>query len=84
MIQDPRNRTEKQIKKLQEMFNKDLEDLKNKKIKMNNTIPKMKNILEGINRRMSEAEELISEMECRVVETTATEKNKKIIIKRIL
>ena len=39
------------------MFNKELEDLKNKQTKMNSTIFGMKNTLEGINnRRMSEVE----------------------------
>ena len=46
MIQDLRNRMEK----MQEMFTKDLQELKNKQIEMNNT-------LEGINSRITEAEE---------------------------
>ena len=37
MIQDLRNRVEAQIKKIQEMFNKDLEELKNKQSVMINT-----------------------------------------------
>ena len=37
---------EAQMEKTQEMFNKELEDLKNKQ--MNNTKTDMKNILEGI------------------------------------
>ena len=41
---------------IQEMFNKDLEDLKNKQTKMNNTITEMKNTLEGISSRITEAE----------------------------
>ena len=36
----------------------------------------MKNTLEGINSRLNEAEEWISELEDRVVETTATKKKK--------
>ena len=36
----------------------------------------MKNTLEGINSRITEAEELISDLEDRMVEITATEKNK--------
>ena len=43
---------------------------------MNNTITEMKNTLEGINSRISEAEEWISELEDRVVEITAAEKNR--------
>ena len=33
-----RNRMEARIEKIQEMFNKDLEELKNKQTEMNNTI----------------------------------------------
>ena len=36
----------------------------------------MKNTLEGINSRISEAEEQISDLEDRMVETTAMEQNK--------
>ena len=39
------------------MFNKETEDLKNKKAEMNNTITKMKNTLERINSRIQVAEE---------------------------
>ena len=42
----------------------------------------MKNILEGTNCRITEAEELISELEDRVVEMTAVEHNKEKRIKR--
>ena len=58
------------------MFNKDLEELKNKQTKMNNTITEMKNTLEGINNRITEAEERISELEDKMVEITAKEQNK--------
>ena len=40
MIQNLGNRMEAWIEKIQEMFNKDLEDLKNKQTEMNNTITK--------------------------------------------
>ena len=40
---------------MQEMFNKDLEELKNKKSEMNYTITEMKYTLEGINSRIIEA-----------------------------
>ena len=43
MIQDLRKRMEAKIGKMQEMFNKDLEELKNKQTELNNTITKMKN-----------------------------------------
>ena len=53
---------------MQEMFNKDLQELKNKQIEMNNT-------LEGVNSRIAEAEEQINVLENRMVEITATEQN---------
>ena len=43
---------------------------------MNNTVTEMKNTLEGINSRKTEAEEQISDMEERMVEFTAAEQNK--------
>ena len=55
IIQDLGKRMEAQTKKIQEVFNKELEDLKNKQ--MNNTITEMKNTLEGINNGINEAEE---------------------------
>ena len=39
------------------MFNRELEDLKNKQTKMDSTISEMKNILEGINSQIMEVEE---------------------------
>ena len=49
---------------------------------MNNTITEMKNELEGINSRITEAEEQISDLEDRMVEFTAMEQNKKKRMKR--
>ena len=63
------------MEKMQESINKDLEELKNKHTE-NNTITKIKNTLEGINSRISEAEEWISELEDKMVEMTAEEQNK--------
>ena len=57
MTQDLGKRTDAQTEKIQEIFNKELEDLKNKQTEMNNTITEMKNALEGINSRLNEAEE---------------------------
>ena len=48
---------ENKMEKTQEAINKDLEELKNKPIETNSTITEIKNTLEGINSRMSEAEE---------------------------
>ena len=45
------------MEKMQESINKDLEELKNKHTKTSNTSTKIKNSLEGINSRISEAEE---------------------------
>ena len=55
MIQDLGKRMEAKIDKMQELFKKGLEESKNKKTKMNNTITEMKNTLEGINSRITEA-----------------------------
>ena len=43
---------------------------------MNNIINEIKNTLEGINSRITEAEEWISDLEDRMVEFTGTEQNK--------
>ena len=48
---------ESKMEKMQESINKDLEELKNKHAKTNNTITEIKNTLEGINSRISEVEE---------------------------
>ena len=82
MIKDIRKILEAQIERLQEMYNKELEDLKNKHTKMNSTRSKIKNTLEGINSRIMEVEEQVSEVEDSG-EITATEKNKEKIMKRI-
>ena len=58
------------MEKMQESINKDLEELKNKHTEKNNTITEIKNILEGINSRISEAEEWISKLEDKMVEIT--------------
>ena len=59
------------------MFNKELEELKNKQMKMDSTIYEMKKTLEGINSRITQVEEQISDVEDRVVEMTASKKNKR-------
>ena len=71
------------MEKIQETFNKDLEELKSKQTMMNNTINEMKNSLEGINSRITEAEKRISDLEDRIVEITAAEQNKEKRIKII-
>ena len=64
MFQNLGNRMEK----IQETFNKNLEELKSKQ-----TINEIKNSLEGINSRKTEAEEWISDLEDKIVEITTTE-----------
>ena len=53
---------------MQGMFTKDLNDLMNKQTEMNN-------ILEGINSRVTEAEERISDLEDRMMELKAAKLN---------
>ena len=72
MIQNLGNRMEK----IQETFKKDLEELKSKQTMMNNTINEIKNSLEGISSRITEAEEWISDLEDKIVEITTAEQNK--------
>ena len=45
----------KRMEKMQESINKDLEKLKNKHTETNNTVAEIKDSLEGINSRISEA-----------------------------
>ena len=79
MIQNLGNRMEK----IQEMFNKNLEELKSKQTVMNNTKNEIKNSLEGISSRLPEAEERISDLEDKIVEITTAEQNKEKRMKRI-
>ena len=79
MIQNLGNRMEK----IQETFNKDLQEIKSKQKMMNNTINEIKNSLEGINSRIPEAEERISDLEDKTVEITTAEQNKEKRMKRI-
>ena len=72
MIQNLGNRMEK----IQEAFNKDLEELKSKQTMMNNTINEIKNSLERINSTITEEEEWINDLEDKIVEIAAIEQNK--------
>ena len=54
MIQDLGKRMEAKIEKMQNMCNKDLEELKNKQTEMNNTITEIKTTLEGISSRITD------------------------------
>ena len=63
MMQNLGNRMEK----IQEMFNKDLEELTSKQTIMNNTINEIETSLEGMNSRITEVEEWISDLEDKIV-----------------
>ena len=70
------------MEKTQEMFNKDLEELKNKQTIMKNKINEIKNSLQGMNSRITEAEQ-ISDLEDKIVEKATAEQNKEKRMKRI-
>ena len=76
IIQDRRKRMEANIEKMQEIFTKDLEELKNKQTEMNNT-------LKGISIRITEAEEQISDLEDRMMDISAAKQNIEKIMKKI-
>ena len=63
------------MEKMQEMSTKDLEELKNKQRKMNNT-------LKGINSRITEAEDQIRDLEYREIEITPAKQNIEKIMKK--
>ena len=71
------------MEKIQETFNRDLEEIKSKQTMMNNTINEIKNSLEGINSRITEAEERISDLEDKILEMTTAGQNKEKKKKRI-
>ena len=64
------------MEKMQESMNKDLEESKNKHTRDKWHNYWNKNILEGINSRIAEVEEWISELEDKMVEITSEEQNK--------
>ena len=73
MIQNLENKMELQknsldirIQKMQEMFNKDLEEIKKSQSVMNNAINEIKNTLEGSNSRITGAEYRRREVEDRM------------------
>ena len=63
---------------MQEMFNKDLSEIKKCQLIMSNAITEIKNTLEGTNSRVTEKEERISDMEDRMVEINEAEHKKRI------
>ena len=88
MIRDLENKMELQINsletriKMQETFNKDLEEIKMSQYIMNNAINEIKNTLEATNSKITEAEDRISEVEDRMVEINESERKKEKRIKR--
>ena len=66
---------ENKMEKMQESMNQDLEELKNKHTETTQLL-KLKNTLEGINSRIAEAEERISELKDKMVEITSEDQNK--------
>ena len=69
-------RLETRVEKMQEMFKKDLEKIKNSQSVMNNAITEIKNTLEGTNSRVTKAEKWINELEDRVVKINEAEQKK--------
>ena len=77
------NSLETRIEKMQERFNKDLEEIKMSQYIMNNAINEIKkNTLEGTNGEIMEAEDRISEVEDRMVEINESERKKEKLINR--
>ena len=89
MIQNLENKIELQIngletkiEKMQEMFNRDLEEIKKKsQLKINNSINEIKNTLEGNKSRIMETEDRISEVADKMVEINEAERKKEERIK---
>ena len=65
MIQDLRKSMEAKIENMQEMFTKDLEELKSKQTQTNNTP-------EGVNSRITDVEGQMSDLEDRMMEITGS------------
>ena len=78
MIQNLGNRMEK----IQETFNKDLEELKSKQTMMNNTINEILKFSRRNQQQNNRAEDRISDLEDKIVEITTAEQNKEKRMKR--
>ena len=77
------NSLETRIEKMQERFNKELEEVFFKsQLKMNNAINEIKITLEGTNSRITEAENRINEVEDKIVEINEAERKKEKRMKR--
>ena len=73
MIQDLRKRIDAQSKKIQEFLNKEFKNINNQ-TDLKNKITGMKTVVEGINSRINETEEWLSELD-RMVEINGMEQN---------
>ena len=89
MIQNLENKMELQInsletktEKMQEIFNKDLEEIKKSRLKMNNAINEIKITLEGTMSRITETEDRITEVKGKMVEINEAERKRAKRIKR--
>ena len=76
------NSLETRIEKMQEKFNKDLEEIKKNQSIMNSAIAEIKSTLEGTNSRITEAEDRIIKVEDRMVEINEADRKKEKRIKR--
>ena len=76
------NKLETRIRKMQEMFNNNLEEIKKSQLKMNNAINEIKITLEGTMSRIIETEDRISEVEDKIVEINEAERKKEKRIRR--
>ena len=76
------NSLETKIEKMQEIFNKDLEETKKSQLKMNNAVNEIRITLEGTINRITETEDRISKVEDKMVEINEAERKKEKIIKR--
>ena len=89
MIQNLENKMELQInslgtriEKMQEMFNKDLDEIKKSPSIMNNATTEIKSTLEGSNSRNTKPEDRISEVKDRMVEINEAERKKEVQVMR--
>ena len=72
------NRLETRIEKMQEKFNKDLEEIKRNESIMSNAITEIKIPLQGTNSRITEAEDRLSEVEDIMVKINEAERKKEL------
>ena len=77
------NSLETKIETMQEIFNKDLEEIKNSQLEMNNAINEIKNTLEGTKSRITETEDRITEVEEKMVEVNEAERKKETELKEM-